>query len=118
MLDILAQSPLKHRPGEFAPYCNDGFTLAEMIVAKVSHASYIGFLQQRIFTPLSLKYTGTGVAERPEKNLRVARHYTESGRPLPLGSMLITVPDKRISVAATATMFAYGFGRGEMDLSE
>ena len=87
VLDILAQSHLKHRPGEFAPYCNDGFTLAEMVVVKVSGTNYIDFLRQRIFTPLSLKYTGIGVAERPEKNLSVARHYTEAGQALPLEAL-------------------------------
>ena len=84
VLAILARSHLKHRPGEFNPYCNDGFTLAEMIVVKVSGMSYLDFLRQRIFVPLDLKYTGTGVGERPEKDLVVARDYTPAGKALPL----------------------------------
>ena len=80
VLDILAHSHLKSQPGELAPYCNDGFTLAEMIVAKVSGMSYIDFLQQRIFSPLALNYTGTGVADRPENNLLVAKRYAKAGK--------------------------------------
>ena len=109
VLDILAQSHLKHRPGEFAPYCNDGFTLAEMIVAKVSRASYIDFLQQRIFMPLSLKRTGTGVAERPEKNLRVARHYTESGHALPLEALSLLGSGGLSTTAEDLCRFADSF---------
>ena len=109
VLDILAQSHLKHRPGEFAPYCNDGFTLAEMIVAKVSGTSYIGFLQQRIFTPLSLKHTGIGVAERPEKNLRIARHYTESGHALPLESLSLLGSGGLSATAEDLCRFADSF---------
>lgn len=52
-LGILAQSQLKHKPGEMAVYCNDGFTLAEMIVAKLSGRSYREFLEERIFKPLA-----------------------------------------------------------------
>ncbi len=109
VLDILAQSHLKHRPGEFSPYCNDGFTLAEMIVVKVSGSSYLDFLQQRVFTPLSLKYTGTGVAERPEKNLRVARHYTESGHALPLEALSLLGSGGLSTTAEDLCRFADSF---------
>lgn len=109
VLDILAQSHLKHRPGEFAPYCNDGFTLAEMIVAKVSGTSYIDFLQQRIFTPLSLKYTGNSVAERPEKNLRVANHYTDSGHALPLEALSLLGSGGLSTTAEDLCRFADSF---------
>ena len=34
--DYLAKSHLKADPGQYSVYCNDGFTLAEMLVAKVS----------------------------------------------------------------------------------
>lgn len=109
VLDILAQSHLKHRSGEFSPYCNDGFTLAEMIVVKVSGSSYLAFLQQRIFTPLSLKYTGTGVAERPENNLRVARHYTESGHALPLEALSLLGSGGLSTTAEDLCRFADSF---------
>lgn len=71
----LAQSNLKHRPGEMAIYCNDGFTLAEMIVAKVSGQSFMEFLTTRIFTPLGLNNTGASVGQRLEKGVTPAMYF-------------------------------------------
>jgi CubicO group peptidase (beta-lactamase class C family) len=62
-INTLARAHLKHAPGAMAVYCNDGFTLAEMIVERVSGKTYINFLNERIFTPLGLKDTGMGVGE-------------------------------------------------------
>jgi len=66
-LEGLSLSHLKHAPGEMAPYCNDGFTLAEMIVERISGRKYIDFLRERIFKPLSLNNTGLSVGEEPDK---------------------------------------------------
>lgn len=85
VLAILAQSHLKHRPGEMAPYTNDGFTLAEMVVAKVSGKSYIQFLKDRVFGPLALSKTGPSVGQRHEHKGEVAaRYYVSSGKSEPL----------------------------------
>jgi CubicO group peptidase (beta-lactamase class C family) len=62
-LDTLARAHLKHEPGAMPVYCNDGFTLAEMIVERVSGKKYMDFLHQRMFRPLGLKNTGIGVSE-------------------------------------------------------
>jgi len=59
----LARAHLKHDPGAMAVYCNDGFTLTEMIVERISKKKYITFLNERIFKPLGLKDTGMGVAD-------------------------------------------------------
>jgi CubicO group peptidase (beta-lactamase class C family) len=109
VLGILAKSHLKHRPGELAPYCNDGFTLAEMIVAKVSGMSYLDFLQKRIFTPLSLTYTGNSVAERPEKNLIAAKDYTAAGRVLPLEAISLLGSGGLSATAEDLCRFADSF---------
>ncbi|MHB8773348.1 MAG: serine hydrolase domain-containing protein [Syntrophales bacterium] len=60
-IETLARAHLKHPPGAMAVYCNDGFTLAEMIVERVSGRKYLDFLNQRVFKPLGLKNTGIGV---------------------------------------------------------
>ena len=39
-LQTLARSHLKHNPGELAIYCNDGFSLAEIIVERVTGKKY------------------------------------------------------------------------------
>lgn len=62
-INALARAHLKHAPGAMAVYCNDGFTLAEMIVERVSEMRYIDFLNKRIFKRLGLKSTGLSVGE-------------------------------------------------------
>ncbi|MBN1288416.1 MAG: beta-lactamase family protein [Actinobacteria bacterium] len=64
VLANLAGSHLKAAPGQAAPYCNDGFTLAEMLVAEVSGMEYMDFLTERVFKPLSLERTGLSVGMR------------------------------------------------------
>jgi len=79
-LAVLSKSHLKHNPGEMAPYCNDGFTLAEILVAKVSGKSYIDFLSERVFKPLALKNSGLSVGVRQlEKGVTAAKVYTSDG---------------------------------------
>ncbi|MCX5813608.1 MAG: serine hydrolase [Proteobacteria bacterium] len=72
-INTLARAHLKHAPGAMAVYCNDGFTLAEMIVERVSGKKYITFLNERIFGPLGLRNTGMGVGEIKGKS--VALYY-------------------------------------------
>jgi CubicO group peptidase (beta-lactamase class C family) len=60
-LNTLVTAHLKHAPGAVAPYCNQGFGLAEMIVEHMSGKKYMNFLKTRIFTPLSLQNTDIGV---------------------------------------------------------
>lgn len=83
VLSVLARSRLKHNPGRFAVYCNDGFTLAEVIVERVSGQSYIDFLSERVLGPLSLAETGRSIGERRDKT--AARFNSpEIGRQMPL----------------------------------
>lgn len=46
--DHLAKSHLKAAPGTYSVYCNDGFTLAEMVVAKVSGMPFGQFCRDYI----------------------------------------------------------------------
>ena len=61
LLDTLARDHLKHAPGADSMYCNDGFTLAEMVVERVSGQSFIAFLDKRVFQPLGMNDTGVSV---------------------------------------------------------
>jgi len=72
-IETLTRSRLKHAPGAMAVYCNDGFTLAEMIVERMSGMTYLDFLNRRIFKPLALKNTGASVGEI--KGKPVATYY-------------------------------------------
>ena len=54
----LAHFHLKHRPGEMAVYCNDGFTLFELVVLTVSGLTYPEFVRRYIFEPLEMTRSG------------------------------------------------------------
>lgn len=59
LLEVLKTSWLKADPGEFSVYCNDGFTLAEILVEKVSGVSFTEYIKENITGPLSLNNTKT-----------------------------------------------------------
>ncbi len=79
-LKVLAQSHLKHEPGELAVYCNDGFTLVEPLVQQLSGLSFIDFVQREIFGPLGMRLTGYANARSAEGSFV---HPFEEGRSLP-----------------------------------
>ena len=58
-LKELQKQRLKAKPGAFSVYCNDGFTLAEILVERVSGMSFTNFLDKYINNPLNLQNTKT-----------------------------------------------------------
>lgn len=54
---VLANEHLDHPPGQFAVYCNDGFTIFELVVAAVTGQSFTDFVQQAILTPLNMTHS-------------------------------------------------------------
>lgn len=50
----LANTHLKHLPGELAVYCNDGFTMIEQIVLALTGQSYASFVEANILAPLQM----------------------------------------------------------------
>jgi CubicO group peptidase (beta-lactamase class C family) len=50
----LANTHLKHLPGELAVYCNDGFTMVEQIVLAVTGQSFASFVDANILAPLKM----------------------------------------------------------------
>ena len=59
LLDDLATQTLKADPGAFSVYCNDGFTLAEIVIERVSGMSFTDFIHQEITGPLGMAQTKT-----------------------------------------------------------
>ena len=53
----MASRPLKADPGAFSVYCNDGFTLLELIVEQISNLSFSEFIRTYITKPLALHNT-------------------------------------------------------------
>ncbi|MDN4605174.1 serine hydrolase [Paenibacillus sp. F6_3S_P_1C] len=58
-LDQLALQTLKADPGEYSVYCNDGFTLAEILVEKVSGMGFTAFIHKYFTEPLDMNHTKT-----------------------------------------------------------
>lgn len=73
LLDNLKNARLKHAPGAMSMYCNDGFTLAEIIVERVSGKKFMDFLAERVFKPLGMNNSGKSVGECGVKN--IAEYY-------------------------------------------
>lgn len=57
LLNRLSTQRLKADPGAFSVYCNDGFTLAELVVEAVSGQSFPDYLHQEVLSPMGLKST-------------------------------------------------------------
>ncbi|HWR40180.1 MAG TPA: serine hydrolase domain-containing protein [Patescibacteria group bacterium] len=113
VLETLAQSQLKHRPGEMAPYCNDGFTLAEMVVARVSGKSYLDFVSERILQPLALYQSGPSVGQRREKdNAAIAHFYDVTGREEPPEALAFLGAGGLSGTAEDLCKFADSFAAG------
>ncbi len=64
-LESLKSQRLKAAPGSYSVYCNDGFTLAEILVEKVSGVSFSQYIKDYITAPLGLKKTLTPVDNIP-----------------------------------------------------
>lgn len=57
LLEALKGQRLKADPGEYSVYCNDGFTLAEIVVERVSGMSFGEFIRKEFSVPLGMKDT-------------------------------------------------------------
>ncbi|MGG4033208.1 serine hydrolase [Paenibacillus cisolokensis] len=59
LLEQLKGQTLKADPGAFSVYCNDGFTLAEILVERVSGTDYTTFIREHFTEPLGMSRTAT-----------------------------------------------------------
>ncbi|NMI03735.1 serine hydrolase [Paenibacillus sp. SZ31] len=59
LLEQLASQTLKADPGAYSVYSNDGFTLAEILVERVSGIGYTAFIHKYFTEPLDMKHTKT-----------------------------------------------------------
>lgn len=58
-LKSLKSQRLKADPGEFSVYCNDGFTLAQILIERVSGINFSEYVEKNISNTLSLGNTKT-----------------------------------------------------------
>ena len=57
LLEKLSTQRLAADPGAFSVYCNDGFSLAELVVEAVSDQSFMDYVDENILAPLDLDRT-------------------------------------------------------------
>lgn len=69
LLERLAVQRLKADPGAYSVYCNDGFTLAQLVVEAVSGQEFMDYVRANILKPAGLKETyapGDGFGDRAD----------------------------------------------------
>lgn len=59
LLDDLATQTLQADPGAYSVYCNDGFTLAEILIERVSGMRFTDYIHKNITEPLGMTHTMT-----------------------------------------------------------
>ncbi|MBW4839030.1 MAG: beta-lactamase family protein [Paenibacillaceae bacterium] len=59
LLEQLADQSLKANPGAYSVYSNDGFTLAEILVERVSGQDFTDYIRKEFTGPLGMKHTLT-----------------------------------------------------------
>jgi len=110
-MSTLAQSSLKAAPGFSGPYCNDGFTLAEMIVAKVGGEPYLNFVADKVCKPLGIPQIGASVGERPDAG--ICRYYqSATGKIVPPEVLSIYGAGGLSSSASDLVTFIDSFSKG------
>jgi CubicO group peptidase (beta-lactamase class C family) len=108
LIDSMAEAYLKHAPGAMSIYCNDGFTLAEMIIERVSGEKFVDFLAKRVFKPLGMKNTGGSVGEVNVKN--TAEYYdSQSGKKYPREVLMVYGAGGLSSTASDQCRFVSSF---------
>lgn len=55
--------PFRPEPGAYSVYSNDSFTLAQLVIERVSGMEYTAFLNQYLLEPLGLENTLTPMEE-------------------------------------------------------
>ncbi|MGH1259184.1 MULTISPECIES: serine hydrolase domain-containing protein [Bacillus] len=118
LLQQLSNQSLKADPGAFSVYCNDGFTLAEILVERVSGMSFTKFLHQWFTEPLKMNHTKTPQDKwRDEK--RAGLYFPAYHGQLPIESVNVIGTGGVSSTAEDMVRFSQLFiGQGKGILSD
>ena len=73
-LEHLSTQRLKADPGSFSVYSNDGFTLAEILIERVTKSSFTNYIYENISKPLGLANTKTPQSGFPRLQLAKTYH--------------------------------------------
>lgn len=72
LLEHLSEQRLKAAPGSYSVYSNDGFTLAEILIERVTNSSYTDYVYTNITKPLGMTNTKTPQSGFPRVKLAKA----------------------------------------------
>lgn len=100
LLSRLSDQVLKDNPGAFSVYCNDGFTLAQLVVEKTAGMSFEKYLRQEILTPMGLSntYFPSDFTSSGFDQSRIAKTY--------LGKDTRALPTETFSAVGTGGIYA------------
>lgn len=107
LLSALATQRLKADPGAFSVYCNDGFTLAQILVEKVSGISFSEYVDKNISQPLNLSHTKTPLDDFSRDQL--AKTYYIDDNPLPIENVSVIGAGGIYSTAEDLCRFSEAF---------
>ena len=82
LLERLSTQRLKADPGAYSVYCNDGFTLAELVVEAVSGMDFMDYVRASLLTPAGLEATWAP-GDDFDQDLLVKTYLGEDPRALP-----------------------------------
>ena len=83
LLSRLAAQNLSGAPGQKAEYCNDAFTLLEVMIERVSGMSFTQYIAERFCQPLGLKNTKTPLDDFDKDRLLVRAYLGGGASALP-----------------------------------
>ncbi len=69
---LACQCPLTFEPGQDFQYSNFGYRVLSAIIVQITGEEYADFMEERLFTPLSLRQSGVARISQPSDEARVA----------------------------------------------
>ena len=79
MFANLNRQPLMSKPGTQMAYTNTNYNLLALVVERVSHQSYLPFLQEHVFAPLGMSSTST--INHPPPHMATGYFHDKPGQP-------------------------------------
>nr|WP_238162505.1 serine hydrolase domain-containing protein [Cohnella sp. AR92] len=110
LLKQLAGQTLKADPGAYSVYCNDGFTLAEILVERVSGMDFTSYIHRYITEPLDLAHTETPT-DSPDAAKIAGLYYPATGQ-LPIETINVIGAGGIYSTAEDLARFSQAFTGG------
>lgn len=105
LLENLKEQRLKADPGAYSVYCNDGFTLAELIVDKLCRPGYPEFIKKYFTSQLGMERTETPADSFDRKQL-AATYFPGIEAPTPADSINVIGAGGVYSTAEDMCRFA------------